>query len=441
MKLLDQKQLDTFINNFHEERKALVFKKEEVSADSFILDLEAFIKDMEVAEEVKELKTAEIYHKNITATQTALYMSQVNVVKDILNNEELKATYGNKVINNYQELIEALREIPVGNDVADIIAYVSNNLGCTYQQATTKLAVAFNINVEGDTWFKRQYAILEANRISLDDESLATINPKLYAKFKRNKNNRGARKYLEALLDVFQSQLELLGIFYDGGENNLIASCSMRFMKNITHTGELKTVTNNIANIASYKLTNKLSDERVKEINNSLYVNVNKLKVGGNTITTYELVEWNENLLSDANETIKEDKLNGKTNKGINAATLNTLGHDDVITKGTKVTLSEEDEKNIKKLHDWAYQKCFKKGRAGFFSLDEFKEQFGKDKINVGERKIEQYRIVLCARLGLVTTRATKSIMTRIGSKKALRMNCPQKTVFVPKTTIEDLLK
>jgi hypothetical protein len=392
-------------------------------SDTFIEDLEAALKEAEVVQEAIRLNTTELYYN--------LMINDIrDVARELLIDSQLIEAYGNKTITSYKELITEIQKIPLDKCYGDIIEFVAAAYGCTYNQATTKIAVAYNINLPGDTWFKRQMNILADNSAKLDNAD--TVSK--FAQFKAYKNS--PRRYYTALLDLFQCTLEAKGIFYDGGDMPLVASISDRYMMKITRTKCKETVRNNMANIASYNMTHKLTDEQVKDIDNDLYIRVKKLCVAGQVITTYQLVDWTDDLLDEANNIIKADKTSGKTNKGVNATTLHVLGHDGIIYKGVSVNLSEEDKANVDKLYKWAYKKCYEKGRAGFFTLDEYKEQFGSNKVNVGKNKMNQYRIILCAMLNLDCARATKVIMNAVGTKKALKLIGSNKTVFVPHNTI-----
>lgn len=292
--------------------------------------------------------------------------------------------------------------------------------------------------VPRSAWVKKQQSIIDTNRALLEGDAELLKYPKLYSKLKMSKCNRGAKKYLLVLLDLFQRALDVKGLSYVGGAKPLIVSVSDRYIKELLHISNLKTVQNNINNLASYGLIKKLTDSELAIIDSYVYDSVIKLKedtgINGNTITAYALLEWTEEVLSNANSIIIEDKLCGKTNKANSAITMNLLDHTGVITKTDKLQFSDDDKTNLDKLYDWAYQKCYKKGRAGFFTLDEYKAQFGPNRINVGQRKQAQYRVAICIKLNLIETKATKSNMIHIGTKPALALKCHQKTIFMPRS-------
>lgn len=290
---------------------------------------------------------------------------------------------------------------------------------------------------ELSAWVKRQQAIIDSNRALLDDDTALLKYPKLYDKLKKSNCNRGARKYLLVLLDLFQDALNRKGSKYDGADNPLVVSTSDRYIKDLLHVSNLKTVQNNINNLVAYGLFIKLSDSELESIDKYVYNSVMKLKaVNGNTITTYALLEWTDDVLNKANTIIIEDKKCGKTNNANSAITMNLLDHTGVITKTDKLQFSDDDNANLDKLYNWAYQKCYKKGRAGFFTLDEYKAQFGPNRINVGIKKQAQYRVALCIKLDLIETKATKSNMAKINTKPALALKCYQKTIFMPRSQI-----
>jgi hypothetical protein len=290
-------------------------------------------------------------------------------------------------------------------------------------------------------WVKNQQRILDANRALLNDDTALLQYPKLYSKVKKHKDNRGARKYLLKLLDLFQIALDKKGLTYNGGDKPLILSVSYRFIQESLFVKNIRTVEHNIDNLASYGLIRKLTDSEVEHLDKFVYDSIIKLRdntgVNGNTITAYALLEWTDEVLATANSTIINTTASGKINKSMSKVTMNLLGYDNVITKTNKNSFSDSDIANLNRLYSWAYQKCYKKGRAGFFTLDEYKAQFGSDKINVGERKQAQYRVALCIKLDLVCVKATKANMTSVGTNKALNLHCHQKTVFIPSSTLK----
>lgn len=287
-------------------------------------------------------------------------------------------------------------------------------------------------------WKMKQQKIIDKNRALLEDETVKDKYPKLYAKIKNTNDNRGARKYMILILDLFEELLQKISKELYGAEEKLILTVSYRFIKDSLSVSRLTTVESNLNNLILFGLITKLTDEQLQIKNQLLYDSVQELKrINGNTITALELVEWTDEVLATANSTIIDTKASGKINKSMSKVTMNLLGYDNVITKTNKNSFSDSDIANLNRLYSWAYQKCYKKGRAGFFTLDEYKAQFGSNKINVGERKQAQYRVALCIKLDLVCVKATKANMTSIGTNKALNLHCHQKTVFIPSSTLK----
>jgi hypothetical protein len=359
----------------------------------------------------------------------------------ILESEELKNNYGNRVVSNFDALYKAINKASNEFDES-VIDIVAKDYNCSKSQAITKLALAWNIRAKQGKgkWFEKQSNVLSNNKskkASLDKDKY----PLLYKQMTgRNK------KYYDFILELFQTRIEASGLFYLGGDKPLVASASFRFMAKSPILGSrIDTVEKNINNLARYGLIKKLTDEELMDIDTNQYEKVMKLKANnGNTINSFMLVEWTDEVLAAAEEHIAYGKNHGITNKSQNNATLSAHGYD-IINKGTD-SLNPEDTEDYAKLEKWARNK-FRSNNAvitnkeferKFYEIDADKT-FGNDR----SYKMNRLRAMLIAKLDLIQVMASKANRELFGgvNSKKFQDIAPNSKMLVKRTRYEELTK
>ena len=359
----------------------------------------------------------------------------------ILESEELKNNYGNRVVSNFDALYKAIDKASNEFDES-VIDIVAKDYNCSKSQAITKLALAWNIRAKQGKgkWFEKQSNVLSNNKskkASLDKDKY----PLLYKQMTgRNK------KYYDFILELFQARIEASGLFYLGGDKPLVASASFRFMTKTPMIGSrLDTVEKNINNLARYGLIKKLTDEELMDIDTNQYEKAMNLKANnGNTINSFMLIEWTDEVLAAAEEHIVYGKTHGMTNKSQNNATLSAHGYD-IINKGAD-SLNPEDTEDYAKLEKWARNK-FRSDNA-VITNKEFERKFyeidaGKTFGNDRSYKMNRLRALLIARLDLIQVMASKANRELFGGANSKKFQdiAPNSKMLVKRTRYEELTK
>ena len=400
-----------------DEIEALQAAKEEEVVDNFIADLENFV------EEAEELHTQELL--KIQEEQQIERDKNLEALDLILSEENINK-YGNKTIKRHRELESKLNQIKTNSDKS-IIEMAMSAYGCTYSQAVSKLAVRLNINYEHETWFKKQMEIIEHNKNLIENPMVIVIkHPQLWNKLKHNAH---MRKYFLFLIDLFQTQLEQKGLSYKAASKPLIASASCGFISDSLRTG-YKTAYINMNNLTMFGATKKLTNKEVKKIDESRYESIVELAKNNpfsaenkdvRTITTYELILWDDEVLEAMNDMVIEKQRTRSTNKGQCHTSLSAIGCDDVINKSTK-QLSQEDKANIASLTKWARKKVFEKGGCGFITREDLESRFNnpenKNTIWAKKHIKDMYETIVMNKLGLSYEYVSKELKSLVSSKK-----------------------
>ena len=422
------------INNFwtivaEDSKKALeqwnnVFDKEEEPVeDDFIASMESYI------EEAERLHTSELVfecNRNI-----AIYES-------IMEDKELISIYGNKTIKRHREVESALNKIPTGCDKS-LVQLTMDAKGCTYSQAVSKLAQKFNINYNKETWFKGQLEIIEHNRSLINNPTDIIIKyPQLWNKMKESAH---MKKYFIFLLDLMKTQLEQKGVS-QRGKMPLIASASCGFISSALRVG-YKTAYINMNNLTMFGATKKLTNDEVKAIDESRYESILALSGGVNeTITTYELILWTEEVLKSMNDMVIEKQRTRATREGQCRASLEAIGCGNVINKSNK-ELSAEDKANIASLKKWARKKVYEKGGCGFITQEDWNSRFNnksnKNTIWAKKHTRDMYETIVMAELGLTYEYVSKELKSVMNSKKLDKLDSGK--VWVPVNKADKLNK
>ena len=386
--------------------------------------------------EAEALATTELLFKEETK-QIELNKNKV-VLDSLLEDPALLDEYGHKIIKRHREIAPLLNKIPTGCD-KNIIELTIGAYDCTYNQAITKLALALDINYNHETWFMKQWRILQHNKELLSNPTaIITKHNRLWHKIKQNAN---MRKYFIFLLDLFQTQLEHLGISYKGYKKPLIASASFSFItKSLKKTDNIskdhiETTKQNINSIARLTMTKKLSDLEVQKIDSVRFEQILSLTKGfRRTITSYELILWDDTLLDIAEQILDENKRKQVTHKGQCHQMFSAVGSDDVFSKAIK-DMSDEDKRNINSLKKWARQRIYEKGHAGFFTKQDWESRFNdntkQNTIYVGIDKMNTYKTIVLTQLHLEAVQATKELKAVMNSAKLDKVDYHQ-YVYVP---------
>lgn len=386
--------------------------------------------------ELEFVKELEAYKAEIEELEIKELLVNINKSKvdKLLNNDESKAIHGNRVVSTFNELCKVIDEVSIDT--------VMKECNCTRQQAITKLALAWNIRVvEGKgKWFKQQLNIISNNRMAL-----ANIDKEKYPLLYKQMTGR-TKKYYDFMLDLYQCRLEACGLFYLGCNKPLVASASFRFMaKAPSLSSGVDTVEKNINNLARYGLIKKLTDEELMEIDTNQYEKSMKLKSKiGNTINSFMLIEWSDEVLATAEEHIAYGKNHGITNKSQNNVVLSAHGYD-VANKGAD-SLKPEDTEDYAKLEKWARNK-FRSDKA-VITNKEFERKFyeidaGKTYSIERSKKLERFRALLIARLDLIQVMASKANRALFGgiNSKKFQGIAPNSKMLVKRTIYEQLTK
>ena len=355
------------------------------------------LQDLDLYLEAETLNTEEVLEKDI-----AILYNQAVVSNNIISQ------YGNKTIYGFDTLCRILERIPGQNSV---IETVQNRCHCTRNQAITKLALALNINAGKDIWFKEQLETIIYNQTLLDNpEIVEDTHPALY---KQIKHGARMRKYYQFALSLFMSQLEHAGLFYKGFGQPLLASASKRFVAKAIHVRE-QAAEDNMNNLDKYGIIKKLSDDEVMEANVTHYELVMSLKNQNkafNSITTYKLIKWTDDVLDTAENHINYCKSTGQTNKSQSKASLDAHGYKDTITK-TNHGLCDEDLALLAKLEKWARNKY--RSNKAVISTPEWEQKFNEYNTryyNSGQerdKKSQELRTIIIAKLDLILITANK---------------------------------
>ncbi len=400
-----------------DEIEALQAAKEEQQEDDFCKEIDNALKEAE------ELHTQELLR--IQEEQQIERDKNLEVL-DLILSEEIINKYGNKTIKRHRDLESKLNQIKTGSGKS-IIEIAMNAYGCTYSQAVSKLAVKLNINYDHETWFKNQMEILEHNKNLIENPMVIVIkHPQLWNKLKHNAH---MRKYFLFLIDLFQTQLEQKGVSYKATSKPLVASASCGFISGSLGTG-YKTAYVNMNNLVMFGATKKLTDKEVKNIDKSRYESIVELAKNSvyntedkdvRTITTYELILWDDEVLEAMNDMVIEKQRTRATNKGQCHTSLSAIGCDDVINKSTK-QLSQEDKANIASLTKWARKKVFEKGGCGFITREDWESRFNnpenKNTIWAKKHIRDMYETIVMNKLGLSYEYVSKELKSLVNSKK-----------------------
>lgn len=385
--------------------------------------------------EAETLKTSELIVQE-QIKQEELNKSAV-ILGMLLSDTALQVQYGNKTIKSHEELLPLLKAIPTGSD-KDVIQLAMRTRNCSYHQAVTKMAVAFNINYEHDTWFKQQWHILQHNRNLLN----TPVNIVKFNRLHKKMHGIHMHKYFKFLLDLFQTQLEEYGISYSGNDNPTLASASFSFitkvLKRTNNISEkhVKTTKKNMNTIARLMMTKKLSDKEVEELDPTRFEKVKALTRGWRrTITTYEMILWSDFLLEQAEHTLLENKEQQVTHKGQNSQMFKAVGSGDVFNKANP-TMDPTDKANINSLLKWARKKVFEKGGCGFITKDDWDARIKT--IGVGTDKSNSYKTIVLSRLNLKATQATKRLKATMQSNKLNKVDY-HSYVYVPAEIVDSL--
>lgn len=422
-----------------DEIEALQASKEEEIVDDFIADFESFI------EEAEELHTQEL----LRIQEEQKFERERNLeALDLILSEEIINEYGNKTIKRHRDLESKLNQIKTGSGKS-IIEIAMSAYGCSYSQAISKLAVRLNINYDHETWFKNQKEIIEHNKKLLENPMIIVIkHPQLWNKLKHNAH---MRKYFEFLINLFQTQLEHNGLSYKAISKPLIASASCGFIAESLNIKSRKTAFINMNNLVMFGATKKLTNKEVKNIDKSRYESIMELAKNNpfstedkdvTTITTYELLLWDDEVLEAMNDMVIEKQRTRSTREGQCHASLDAIGCGDVINKSTK-ELSQEDKANIASLTKWARKKVFEKGGCGFITREDWKSRFNnpenKNTIWAGEHTRDMYETIVMNKLGLSYEYVSKELKSLVNSKKLNKIE--RGKVWVPAEIANQLNK
>ena len=391
-----------------------------------------------VLEEAERLYTEELLAKQ---EEVQLECDKNLVILDyVLNNDDMKNLYGNKTIKRHRELAPLLNKVPTGCKKS-LIEIAMGAYRCTYNQAMSKLAKEFNINYNHDTWFTKQMEILEHNRnLLLNPSEIVIKYPQLWSKMKKEAH---MRKYFFFLLDLFETQIEQKGVSYKATSKPLIASASYRFTASSLGS-RYETAVKNMNSLAQFHLTKKLTDKKVKQIDKSMHERIVELTNGWRTtITTYELVLWDDELLQYANDKIQENKRTKVTHKSQTSKSLAAIGDGDVINKSKK-ELSQKEKDDIATLKKWFRHKIFDKDGCGFVTKDDYEARFNnpnqKNTVWAGQYKRAEYLQIIFAELNLKAEYASKELKSLIPGKKI--KNIDHRTqVYIPEKIANQLNK
>lgn len=392
-----------------------------------------FVKELEAYNaEAKELETKELLVSIDKRDKESI------IADKLLNSDEPRTIYGNRTVSTFNELCKVIDKASTDESVIDI---VMNGCNCTRQQAITKLALAWNIRVKDGKgmWFKQQLDVISHNK-----SVLANIDRDKYPLLYKQMTGR-TKKYYNFMLDLYQCRLEACGLFYLGCNMPLVASGSYRFITKALRLSRTETVEDNINNLDRYGLIKKLTDEELMTINTNQYEKVMKLKSNnGNSINSYQLIMWTDEVLALAEEHIAYGKSHGITNKSQNSATLSAHGYDS-ISKGTG-ELSADDAETFSKLEKWARNK-FRSDKAVITNKEwqaKFYEYDG-DKTYGAERtsKMDRLRSMLIAKLDLIQIMASKDNRALFGgiNSKKFEGIAPNSKMMVKRAIYEQLTR
>lgn len=324
----------------------------------------------------------------------------------LLNYDDIRTKYGNKTVNTFDGLVKTLCKIT--DYEKTVIEIVQETCNVSYQQAVSKIAIAWNIRAKDGKghWFKEQLETISHNRAILaDPDSIKDKYPLLY---KQIKNASRTRKYYDFICDLFMTQLEASGMFYLGCDKPLIASASKKFIAKAKGVG-VNAAEDNINNLCRFGLIKKLTDEEVMEINVTHYEKVMKLRVKGHrTIASYQIIKWTDEVLAEAEHHIQYGKESGMTNKSQCGKSFEEHGYD-TISKGSN-ELSKDDAITFVKLEKWARNK-FRSDKA-CITNKEWAQKFNEfEKQTFGPQracKSDRLRTLLIAKLDLMLIPASK---------------------------------
>ena len=415
------------INNFwtivaEDSKQALeqwnnVFDKEEepVEDNEIVIDPDDFIADVDsLKEEAETLHTEELLR--IQQEYQLECDRCIAIVDSILNNEDIVSKYGNKTIKKHREIAPKLNMIPTGCDKS-LIELTMDGYGCTYNQATSKLCKALNINYNHKTWFKMCDESLNNNRKIINNHLMIVAK---YPKLARY------NKYAEHFLNLMQTQLEHNGLSYRGGKKPLLASASVGFIqKTMSTKTSYSTVYKNMNNLAFMGAIKKLTDEEVKAIDPERYEQIMSLKRSEDeaTITTYEFVEWTDEVLKAMNDMLTEKQRTRATNRSQCYMMFDAIGHGDVISKSKKI-VTDDDKIIIADLKKWG---CDKIRWSGFITMADIDARFNTIKkehgIIVRKDRRNKYITKALTAIGLSYEFVSQELKSLVNSKKFYAVN------------------
>ena len=375
-----------------------------------IADIDAFI------EEAEKLHTAELLR--IEQEHKLECDKNIERLNAILDNDGLIVKYGNKTIKRHRDIEPILNKVPTGCDKS-LIQITMDGYDCTHNQALSKLAQSFNINYDHETWFKGQLEILEHNKKLINNPAEIVIKyPQLWNKMKQDAH---MRKYYMFLLDLFQTQLEHNGLSYKAKTKPLIASASEGFIAKALRVG-YETARVNMNNLTMFGATRKLTDKQVKKYDKSRYENIMDLAgKARRTITTFELILWDDEVLKAMNDMIIEKQRTRATNKGQCHVMLDSIGHGDVLNKSKK-TMTAEEKIIIADLKKWGRKKAIDSTGCGFITMDDLHLRLTtlskKHNIYIGQKNRDKYITIAMTSLGLSYEYVSNELKTLINSKK-----------------------
>lgn len=410
-----------------------IFNKEEVEEKEPVEDNEIVIDLDDIdsyIEECKELHTAELL--KIEQEHKFECDRNIAILKSILENEEIINKYGNKTIKKHREIAPKLNKIPTGCNKT-LIELTMDAYECTYNQAVSKLCKALNINYDNKTWFKVCDESLDNNK--------EIVNNPLMVRAKYPKLARFV-KYMDYSTKLFQTQLEHKGVSYRGGKKPLLSSASVGFIqKTMSTKTSYSTVYKNMNNLAFMGAIKKLTDEEVKATDSERYEAIMNLKRSEDeaTITTYEFVEWTDEVLKAMNDMLTEKQRTRATNRSQCYMMLDAIGCGDVISKSKKI-VTDEDKIIIADLKKWGRDKL--KG-CGFITIDDIDARFNTIKkehgIIVRKDRRNKYITKAFTAIGLSYEYVSKELKSIIGSKKLNKIE--KGKVWVPADKANQLNK
>ena len=267
-----------------------------------------------------------------------------------------------------------------------------------------------------NTWVKRQMEIVENNMQLLENlDAMAEKYPRLYSKLYSGGQYTVAFKCLETLMAHFKERLENLDAFFEPSNGaNIFSSFSFQRMTKDTRCN-YGTVRNNVTTLDKIGLVRKLTDDELKSLSLSYYIGRQKYKTNSynQSITTYLLIEWTEEVLEAANDFLAGTRMNKTSQKATTYQSLKARGNETTLSKKVDKKMSKKDKEAMNKLKKWARQRINEEGSSHFFTKKDFESRFNnegkKGTIYAGKVKQTEYLSILVAELNLVAIQPTKA--------------------------------